>query len=79
MNRGFQTPLVGYLHGSRVGYCCTPLVGYNCGSLVGYDSPSLYPLEKLVWMVDFVNNYNQKGKSVLTGAASFLADALEPA
>lgn len=79
MNRGFQTPLVGYLHGSLVGYCCTPLVGYNCGSLVGYDSPSLYPLEMPVWMVDFVNNYNQKGKCVLTDVCLSLADALKPA
>lgn len=30
-------------------------------------------------MVNFVNNYNQKGKCVLTDAASFLADILKPA
>lgn len=30
-------------------------------------------------MVDFVNNYNQKGKSALTDVCLSLADVLKPA
>lgn len=79
MNRGFQTPCKGYRHGSCKGYVKGSCMGYLDGSCMGYSFPSLYPLEKPAWMVDFVNNYNQKGKCVLTDACLSLTDVLKPA